>query len=34
MSNAASPFASFANFVMAATPMMAILAYILVPTIR
>ena len=34
MSNAASPFLGIANFVMAATPMLAVLAYILLPVVR
>jgi hypothetical protein len=34
MSNSVSPFLSVANFAMAATPLMAVLAYILLPTVR
>ena len=34
MSNAASPFLGFANFVMAATPLLAVLAYIVLPSVR
>jgi hypothetical protein len=34
MSKAASPFLGLANFVMAATPLLAVLAYMLTPTIR
>ena len=34
MSNAASPVLGIANFMMAATPMLAVLAYILLPVVR
>jgi len=34
MSNAASPFLSLANFAMAATPMLAVIVYLLSPTLR
>ena len=34
MSNAASPFLGFANFVMAATPLLAVVAYVMLPVVR
>jgi len=34
MSNAASPFLGIANFAMAATPMLAVIVYILMPVVR
>jgi len=34
MSNARSPILGIFNFAMAATPMLAVLAYVLVPVVR